>query len=104
MARWLGIMQKVAWKLCHAVREMMDPSHKRFPAPWTSRGYHSRSILNSKEVMHPETSYNDLREKKAPMPLTILKSNQNPICDVGRHDQGFLYLNPGITSNPRRKK
>jgi len=32
MARWLGITQKAAWKLCHAVREMMDTSHERFPA------------------------------------------------------------------------
>lgn len=32
MRRWLGISQKAAWKLCHAVRELMDTSHKNFPA------------------------------------------------------------------------
>ncbi len=32
MARWLGITQKAAWKLCHAVREMMDTSHEKSPA------------------------------------------------------------------------
>lgn len=32
MARWLGITQKAAWKLCHAIREMMDTSHENFPA------------------------------------------------------------------------
>lgn len=32
MGRWLGITQKAAWKLCHAIREMMDTSHENFPA------------------------------------------------------------------------
>jgi hypothetical protein len=32
MARWLGITQKTAWKLCHAIREMMDTSHEKSPA------------------------------------------------------------------------
>lgn len=32
MARWLGITQKAAWKLCHAIREMMDTSHENVPA------------------------------------------------------------------------
>lgn len=32
MARWLGITQKSAWKLCHAIREMMDMSHENAPA------------------------------------------------------------------------
>jgi len=32
MARWLGITQKTAWKLCHAIREMMDMSHENSPA------------------------------------------------------------------------
>jgi len=31
MARWLGITQKAAWKLCHAIREMMDMSHEKAP-------------------------------------------------------------------------
>lgn len=32
MAHWLGITQKSAWKLCHAIREMMDTSHENFAA------------------------------------------------------------------------
>jgi len=32
MGRWLGITQKAAWKLCHAIREMMDTSHEKSPA------------------------------------------------------------------------
>jgi len=32
MAKWLGITQKSAWKMCHAVREMMDPGPEGQPA------------------------------------------------------------------------
>ena len=32
LARWLGITQKTAWRLCHAIRELMDMSHEKLPA------------------------------------------------------------------------
>ena len=32
LAKWVGISQKSAWKLGHAVREMMDPGAEIVPA------------------------------------------------------------------------
>jgi len=31
MARWVGVTQKTAWKMCHAVRQMMDPTIEQQP-------------------------------------------------------------------------
>jgi hypothetical protein len=25
MGQWIGVSQKTAWKMCHAIRELMDP-------------------------------------------------------------------------------
>jgi len=32
LAKWVGISQKSAWKLGHAIREMMDPGDEMVPA------------------------------------------------------------------------
>jgi len=31
MANWVGVTQKTAWKMCHAVRQMMDPNPEEQP-------------------------------------------------------------------------
>jgi len=31
LAKWIGVSQKTAWKMCHAIREMMDPIHEDQP-------------------------------------------------------------------------
>lgn len=32
MAKWVGVTQKTAWKMCHAVRQLMDPGPEEHPA------------------------------------------------------------------------
>jgi transposase-like protein len=32
MARWVGVTQKSAWKICHAIRQMMAPGPESYPA------------------------------------------------------------------------
>lgn len=32
IAKWVGVTQKTAWKMCHAVREMIDPGTESQPA------------------------------------------------------------------------
>jgi len=32
IAKWIGVRQKTAWRICHAIREMMDTSHESAPA------------------------------------------------------------------------
>ena len=31
MAKWIGVTQKTAWKMCHAIRHMMEPTTKGAP-------------------------------------------------------------------------
>jgi transposase-like protein len=31
MAKWIGVSQKTAWKICHAIRELMRPSNPEKP-------------------------------------------------------------------------
>jgi hypothetical protein len=32
IGKMVGVSQKTAWKICHAIREMMDMSHEKAPA------------------------------------------------------------------------
>ena len=31
LAKWVGVSQKTAWKICHAIREMMRPASQDSP-------------------------------------------------------------------------